>query len=93
MADTKAISVRGIDLDLYRWLKLRAAQHGRSMEAEARTIFADARRVEEESSSDMSLGAYLRPLIDKYGAIDGLELPSRDDIAEGFDFSDWDVPE
>lgn len=41
----------------------------------------------------MSLAAHLRTLVNEYGGIDGLEPPPRDEVAEGFDFSDWDVPE
>lgn len=46
MAETRAMSIRGIEPELYRWLKLRAAEHDRSMQAEVREIFrrSQARR-------------------------------------------------
>ncbi|WP_425600540.1 FitA-like ribbon-helix-helix domain-containing protein, partial [Nitrospirillum viridazoti] len=37
-----ALTVRGLDEDLVRRLKLRAARHGRSMEAECRDILRQA---------------------------------------------------
>ena len=94
MTETRAMSIRGIDPQLYSWLKIRAAEHDRSMEAEARAIFEEVKRTDETGDeSRMSLSEYLRPLVTRYGGIDGLELPSRDEYADGFDFSDWDVKE
>jgi len=75
MADTKAMSVRGIDPELYRWLKIRAAQHDRSLEAEARAIFADVKRSEE--TDDGTLGAWFRTHVDSTGGFDDLEIPPR----------------
>ncbi len=94
MAETRAMSIRGIDPELYRWLKVRAAEHDRSMEAEAREIFAEAKRSSEErAGDDMSLGDLFRSLAAEHGGLDGLDLPPRNSPARAADFSDWDVPE
>ncbi|MCH7231864.1 hypothetical protein L0U85_13515 [Glycomyces sp. L485] len=88
------MSIRGIDPELYRWLKVRAAEHDRSMEAEARAIFAEAKHSEERRSrDDMSLGDLFRTLVADYGGLDGIELPSRNSPARAADFSEWDLPE
>ena len=76
MADTRAMSVRGIEPELYRWLKIRAAKHERSLEAEARAIFAEAKRAEEDSDEG-SLGAWFDVRLERTNGFDELEIPRR----------------
>jgi plasmid stability protein len=63
-----ALSIRNLDEDIKRRLRIRAAQHGRSMEAEVRAILEDAVREPERS------GGLFTTLMDRVGAIGGVEL-------------------
>ncbi|HUZ76317.1 MAG TPA: plasmid stabilization protein [Chloroflexota bacterium] len=64
-------------------LKVRAARQGRSMEAEARAILADALR------NDVDSAGLFTALLDRFGALGGIavELPERHDSARAADFS------
>ncbi|MFL6056709.1 MAG: FitA-like ribbon-helix-helix domain-containing protein [Actinoallomurus sp.] len=68
-----AVSIRGLDERVKRRLRIRAARHGRSMEAEIRAILTEA--VSEPSESEGLMTA----LIDRFGAVGGvdLDLPVR----------------
>lgn len=68
-----ALSIRGLDDDVRERLRLRAASHGRSMEAEVRAILVDAVR---DPASEAGL---FTTLLDRFGKMGGveLELPSR----------------
>lgn len=68
-----AVSIRNLDEDTKRRLRIRAARHGRSMEAEIRAILQDA--VSEPGPS----GGLFTTLMDRVGAIGGvdLDLPPR----------------
>jgi antitoxin FitA len=68
-----AVSIRNLDEDIKRRLRVRAAQHGRSMEAEIRAILEEAVREPEHS------GGLFTVLLDRFGAIGGvdLDLPPR----------------
>jgi antitoxin FitA len=68
-----ALSIRDLDENVKERLRLRAAQHGRSMEAEVRSILADA-------VADQSTGRGLaQALISRFAQAGGveLELPER----------------
>lgn len=67
------MSIRDLDDEVRERLRVRAARHGRSMEAEIRAILADA--VSEPSQTDNLFTA----LLDRFADIGGveLELPSR----------------
>ena len=68
-----ALSIRDLDESVKERLRLRAAQHGRSMEAEVRSILADA-------VADQTTGRGLaQALIARFGHAGGveLELPGR----------------
>src|SRR5262245_43081629 len=61
-----SITIRQLDDDLKRRLRLRAARNGRSMEDEARTILRNAASLEdtaalEEGKLDARAGAHQRP--------------------------------
>jgi antitoxin FitA len=68
-----AVSIRNLDEDTKRRLRIRAAQHGRSMEAEIRAILEEAVREPERG------GGLFTTLMDRVGAIGGvdLDLPPR----------------
>ena len=78
-----ALSIRDLDDEVRERLRIRAARHGRSMEAEIRLILADA--VRERSQSDDLFTA----LLDRFADIGGveLELPSRSTRARAADLS------
>jgi antitoxin FitA len=78
-----ALNIRNLDETVKRRLQVRAAQHGRSMEAEVRAILADAVREPADSAGLFSA------LLDQFGTLGGvdLELPERDEPARGADFS------
>jgi antitoxin FitA len=88
MADTtRAVYLRGLDQDTYKWLKVRAAQHDRSMQAELRAMILEAKQAEE--SADNSVGAMFRKLREKYGTFDEFEIPPRSEMPERtVDFSE-----
>ncbi len=68
-----ALSIRDLDDEVRERLRIRAAHHGRSMEAEIRAILADA--VRDPSESDYLFTA----LIERFSELGGVELdlPSR----------------
>lgn len=72
-----AISVRDLDEDVASRLKLRAARHGRSMEAEVRAILTDAVAVGEDGQPN--LAQVIREHFAAIGGVD-LDLPTRSDM-------------
>ena len=78
-----AVSIRDLDDEVRERLRVRAASHGRSMEAEIRAILADA--VRGPSQSDNLFIA----LLDRFAEIGGveLELPPRSDRPRAADLS------
>jgi antitoxin FitA len=78
-----ALNIRNLDETVKRRLQLRAAQHGRSMEAEVREILTEAVREPADS-----VGLFTT-LLDRFGELGGvdLDLPRRDDPARAADFS------
>ncbi|MGI8697283.1 MAG: FitA-like ribbon-helix-helix domain-containing protein [Mycobacteriales bacterium] len=77
------MSIRGLDDEVRTRLRLRAARHGRSMEAEVRAILVEAVR-EPETSAGL-----FTTLLDRFGEIGGveLELPPRATPARAADLS------
>ncbi len=82
MAST--ITVRNLDDDVKAKLRVRAAENGRSMEAEVRAILADALVVRPPSRG---LGTWIHELFADVGGVE-LELPRRDEPARYVDFSE-----
>ena len=76
-----ALSIRGLDDEVRERLRVRAAQHGRSMEAEIRAILSDA--VSEPNAAE-GLFVTLRDRIGALGGVD-LELPARTGSARAVD--------
>jgi antitoxin FitA len=78
-----ALSIRDLDETVKRRLQLRAARHGRSMEAEARAILAEAVREPADSAG------LFTALLDRFAMLGGvdLELPDRAQPARAADFT------
>jgi len=63
-----AVSIRNLDDRVKERLRVRAAQHGRSMEAEMRAILTEA---VSEPADD---GGLFHALLDAFGELGGVEL-------------------
>ena len=63
-----AVSIRNLDERVKERLRIRAARHGRSMEAEMRAILTEAASEPEEA------GGLLQALVDRFGALGGVDL-------------------
>jgi plasmid stability protein len=70
------LTIRNLDDRVKQELRKRAAEHGVSMEEEARTILRDAVTTGDRSASSESMMGALDRLKAKYGAIE-LEIPPR----------------
>lgn len=79
-----ALSIRDLDNTVKEKLRVRAARHGRSMEAEVRAILAEAVGEPEQSSG------LFTALMDRFADLGGvdLELPARDTPARSADLSE-----
>lgn len=79
-----AISVRDLDDELTARLKVRAARHGRSMEAEVRAILSRAVLEEEDASPNLA-----QAIRQRIAAVDGAEvpMPARKDMPRAADLS------
>ncbi|ODT91678.1 MAG: plasmid stabilization protein [Rhodanobacter sp. SCN 67-45] len=78
------MTIRNLDDELKARLRVRAAQHGKSMEEEARSILRDA--LKSEPLSGEELVQRIREMVEPYGGIE-LELPPREPVREPPDFS------
>ena len=76
-----AIMVRNLDEDVKRRLRMRAARHGRSMEAEVRAILEESVREQEN---------FAEALMETFGGLGGveLEIPARTTQARSVEFGD-----
>lgn len=74
-----AITIRNLDPELRRRLRIRAATAGHSMEEEARTILRAALAVQDDDPTD--LYQQIRRHIDPLGGVD-LPLPDREPLRE-----------
>lgn len=70
-----SITIRNLDPVIKERLRVRAAEHGHSMEAEARNILANA--VGAERSREVNLAEAIRRRFAPLGGVD-LELPPRE---------------
>jgi antitoxin FitA len=77
-----ALNIRNLDATVKRRLQIRAARHGRSMEAEARAILAEAVREPADSAG------LFTELLERFGTLGGvdLQLPGRNEPARAADF-------
>ena len=74
-----SITIRKLDEKTKARLRIRAARHGRSMEAEARTLLRSALQTDEPGAGN--LADSIRRRFRKVGGVD-LRLPSREPIRE-----------
>jgi plasmid stability protein len=74
-----SITIRDLDDELKRRLRFRAAEHGRSMEEEARNILRVALPI--ESSQAKNLGTAIHQLFKSFGGVE-LDLPPREPMRE-----------
>lgn len=70
------LTVRNIDPDVQKRLRVRAAQNGRSMEAELRQIIKDAVGPASEAN-EINLAEAIRRRFAKYGGVE-LKIPPRE---------------
>jgi plasmid stability protein len=73
-----SITIRNLDDTLKRRLRIRAAEHGRSMEEEAREIL---RLVVGEPAPPANIAAAIRARVAAFGGAD-IELPPREPMRE-----------
>jgi plasmid stability protein len=71
-----SITIRKLDPAVKERLRIRAAEHGRSMEAEARQIFEAGLDAPAREKTGADLAASIRARFAPFGKIN-LELPSR----------------
>lgn len=78
-----AVSVRDLDDNVRDRLRIRAAQHGRSMEAEIRAILTEAVSPPDEAEG------LAQALVNRFGGLGGvdLEVPPRDEAPPAADLS------
>ena len=74
-----SITIRNLEESLKRKLRVRAAQHGRSMEEEVRHILRTA--LTEKAQPQMNLYEAIRRRIAPLGGVD-LDIPPREPIRE-----------
>jgi len=72
-----SMTIRNLDDGLKRRLRIRAAEHGNSMEEEAREILRSA--LSEVDASSSSLTSTIHTRFVKVGGVD-LELPEREPV-------------
>lgn len=76
------LTIRGIDEETKSLLRVRAAQHRRSMEAEVRAIL---RETLGPPAREFGLGSQISGLFADLGGVE-LELPSRESTPRAADF-------
>jgi plasmid stability protein len=79
-----AMSIRNLDERVVELLRIRAARHGRPMEAEVRAILADAVR-EPEPGPNLA-----EAIMNRFGELGGVELdlPPRSAAPRAVEFHD-----
>jgi plasmid stability protein len=81
------LTIRNLDPAVKAALRVRAAQHGRSMEEEARTILGAAVSPPPSPAQDgPSLLAAIRAIVEPHGGFDDLHLPPREPARDPPDF-------
>lgn len=81
-----ALSIRGLDDSVKEKLRLRAARHGRSMEAEIRLILTVAAAEDERPRNDLFSALHER--FTRLGGAE-LELPARTTPPRAASFPEW----
>jgi plasmid stability protein len=81
------LTIRQLDEKIKARLRVRAAQHGRSMEEEAREILRTALSSTGETKEPNLLESIRKKLAAAGGGVD-LEIPKRESFTEPPDFSE-----
>lgn len=71
------ITITDIDDDLRQRLKQRAAQHGQSMQAEARDILRDALSTEPSAAVPGNIAEAIRAIVEPLGGIELEPFPRQ----------------
>lgn len=79
-----SITIRKLDEDVKTRLRIQAAENGRSMEEEARTILRDA--VDEKQAGPKDLTRFTQECFAPLGGVE-LELPPRGPMRDPPDFT------
>jgi plasmid stability protein len=82
MATMATLTIRGLDGQTHARLRVRAAQHGRSMEAEVRAILAEYLA---SPAPDFGLGSHIHARFAALGRTD-LDLPTRNESPRAAEF-------
>jgi len=77
------LTIRRLDESVKARLRVRAAQHGRSMEEEARLVLSAA--LSEEPKRSLNLAESIRRLVEPFGGFE-LEIAPREPVREPPDF-------
>jgi antitoxin FitA len=84
------LTIRKVDPELQKRLRVRAAENGRSMEAELRQILKDvvggATGAEAQEESGLNLVEAIRRRFAPFGGVDDLVLPPREPMGEPPEF-------
>jgi antitoxin FitA len=83
-AGMATLTIRNVDAAVKERLRVRAARHGRAMEAEARTILSEA-VADEREETEPNLAEAIRRRFAPLGGVD-LELPPREFAGEPLSF-------
>lgn len=78
-----SITVRNLDDEVKKGLRMRAAANGHSMEEEARIILREA--VQRDTEPEKGLGTAIHELFKPLGGVE-LDLPPREPMREPFRF-------
>ena len=78
-----SITVRNLDEELKRRLRIRAAENGRSMQQEARDILRAA--LDEDAAPSKNLGTAIHELFKPFGGVE-LEILPREPMREHLRF-------
>lgn len=79
-----SLMIRGLDDDVKARLRVQAAEHGRSMEAEARELLSAALTGRRPARG---LGTFIADQFSQVGGIE-VDLPPRHESARAVDFSE-----
>jgi antitoxin FitA len=79
-----AMSIRNLDDRVMELIRIRAARHGRSMEAEVRAILVDAVKEPDEG---LNLAQAIMARFGELGGVE-LDLPPRDAAPRTVEFAD-----
>lgn len=76
------LTVRNLPEETHRALRVRAAQHGRSTEAEVRAILEETVR----PSGRLKIGSEIHRIAQQIGGMEDLKIPRRRSEIRGADF-------